>query len=211
MGPAVAISLGKIENLDKDHLHQFRLKCLDFYVEAVHEIYLRFPFNSEYQKLLAQMNIVDPANFKANRPPSAAPLAALFDPILIDIEILDREWRLLRNDSYVQKQQSDDYFDFWNGVSKILNGDGSLKYGIVFNLIKLIAILPHSSAAVERTFSEINLNKTKLRNGLETDSINGILHTKRLFKDAPSYEYCIPKEMVQKFNNNMYEAKENAN
>ena len=78
MSPVVAISLRKMEGVDQNELRQFRLKCLDFYVEAANEIYLRFPFNSEYQKLLAQMNIVDPAYFKANHLPSAAPLAAVF-------------------------------------------------------------------------------------------------------------------------------------
>ena len=173
------------------------MKCLDFYVEGANEIYLRFPFNSEYQKLLAQMNIVDPAYFKANRPPSAAPLAV--------------EWRLLRNDYYVDRQDSDDFIVFWNGTAKIINGDGYLKYGVVNDLIKLIVTLPHSSAAVERFFSQINLNKTKIRNRLKTASLNGILHTKRVFREKPSYEYAIPKQMVQKHNNSMYEdeSKEN--
>ena len=122
----------------------------------------------------------------------------------LDIETLDREWRLLRNDSYVDRQDSDDFIVFWNGTEKILNGDGTLKYGVVYDLIKLIATLPHSSTAVERIFSQINLNKTKIRNRLETASVNGILFTKRLFREKPSYEYAILKKMVQKHNNSMY-------
>ena len=40
LGPAVTIALPQIENLDTNELHQFRLKCLDFYVEAAHDISL---------------------------------------------------------------------------------------------------------------------------------------------------------------------------
>lgn len=38
--------------------------------------------------------------------------------------------------------------------------------------------LPHSSANVERIFSQVNLLKTQQRNKLASASISGILHTK---------------------------------
>ena len=71
--------------------------------------------------------------------------------------------------------------------------------------------LPRSSAAVKRTFSQINLNETKIRNRLETASVNGILHTKRLFREKPSYEDAISKQMIQKHNNSMYEVESKEN
>lgn len=47
--------------------------------------------------MLARMNVLDPAYFKAHRPPSVAGLAAMFPPTMFDIEILERQWRLFRN------------------------------------------------------------------------------------------------------------------
>lgn len=89
-------------------------------------------------------------------------------------------------------------------MSRILNSDGSSKYGIVFELVKSIAILPHSSAAVERMFSQFNLNKSKLRNSLDNDSVSGILLTKGFIKTDNCYDYKIPNDMILKHNAKMY-------
>ena len=136
---------------------QYRNPCnffdlKDIYLEPDVAILL-----SKIESVLAEMNILDPPYFNGNHPPSAASLASMFPPILIGIETLDREWRLLRNDSYVDHQDSDDSFVFWNGVAKNLNSDGSLKYKVVFDLIKLIAILPHSSTDCSSIFQVTNI------------------------------------------------------
>ena len=45
-----------------------------------------------------------------------------------------------------------------------------------------VAALPQSTAAVERTFSKINNNKTKLRNGLAITTIEAIVKVSERFK-----------------------------
>lgn len=47
-------------------------------------------------------------------------------------------------------------------------------------IVKVILILPHSSASVEREFSQLTLNKTKIRSRLNIDTISAIL----LIKDS---------------------------
>lgn len=42
--------------------------------------------------------------------------------------------------------------------------------------------LPHANADCERVFSTVNCMKTKLRNRLNTETINGALHTKQHIK-----------------------------
>jgi len=42
--------------------------------------------------------------------------------------------------------------------------------------------LPHANADCERVFSTVNCMKTKLRNRLNTDTINGALHAKHHLK-----------------------------
>lgn len=42
-----------------------------------------------------------------------------------------------------------------------------------------ILSLPHSNSDCERVFSAVNCMKTKIRNRLNTETINGALHTKQ--------------------------------
>ena len=47
-------------------------------------------------------------------------------------------------------------------------------------MLEIIA-LPQSTAEVERTFSKVNANKTKLRNALSVYTLQGILQTSEYF------------------------------
>ena len=55
-------------------------------------------------------------------------------------------------------------------------------------------------ATVERIFSQIHLNKTKIRNKLSTETLSGIMHTKKLLKSSTScFNFEIKPEMFTKF------------
>jgi len=73
-------------------------------------------------------------------------------------------------------------------------------------LVSFVLILPHSSATVERLFSVINLNKTKIRNKLSTDTVTGILHCKNLLKnqDKSCFNFDINSEIIKKMNSSIY-------
>ena len=73
----------------------------------------------------------------------------------------------------------------------------------VFGLLTL----PNSSANVERTFSQINLNKTKTRNRLENNTLEGILLAKDYMRtnNKNCYEIDITNNLLSKFNANMYQ------
>lgn len=45
-------------------------------------------------------------------------------------------------------------------------------------------LFPHSNASCERVFSKVNLIKTKPRNQLITDTLNGLMHTSECVKMA---------------------------
>lgn len=119
----------------------------------------------------------------------------------IDLNSLDLEWRLLRNTNVDISLKIE---DFWASVKQIQNGNGSEIFPLVNNLVFYILTLPHSTAAVERIFSNINLNKTKLRNRLSTDTLKGILHSKNLLKDQSCFNFDISPSMTKTLNNNMY-------
>ena len=64
----------------------------------------------------------------------------------------------------------------------------------------------HSSACVEHIISQINLNKSKLRNGLSNESPTGILQTKRMInKEGKLCFYCdISKCLIRKHKFQVY-------
>jgi hypothetical protein len=71
-----------------------------------------------------------------------------------------------------------------------------------------VLTLPHSSANVERVFSQINLLKTDQRNRLGTETLVGILHTKALTKQSSCFEFKIEHSLLNKFNVSMYNFKD---
>lgn len=66
---------------------------------------------------------------------------------------------------------------FWVKISEIKEEDTFIFHELS-EFCKNILSLPHSSAATERVFSILNLNKTKLRNSLAVETCNYMLHTK---------------------------------
>ncbi|KAL3208549.1 hypothetical protein MRX96_039010 [Rhipicephalus microplus] len=93
--PTAALS-GGTHGLNDDQIHNFRLRCLEFFIEAARQIYLRFPLKSHQLK---NLRVLDPKVVMGKTIPSIAPLAVSFPLIVRENEVnkLDREWRLLRN------------------------------------------------------------------------------------------------------------------
>uniref|UniRef100_H3AVF6 HAT C-terminal dimerisation domain-containing protein n=1 Tax=Latimeria chalumnae TaxID=7897 RepID=H3AVF6_LATCH len=64
---------------------------------------------------------------------------------------------------------------YWGLVGKLTDISDAKKYPILTKLAKAILVLPHSSANVERLFSQMTLVKTQLRNRLNNDTLEDIL------------------------------------
>ncbi|CAH1383553.1 unnamed protein product, partial [Tenebrio molitor] len=95
-----------------------------------------------------------------------------------ELQAIDTEWRLLRNNSELNKLDNDIQV-FWHQVTSMKLGNNEMAFPLLSRFVQNILCLPHSSANVERQFSAINLMKTKVRNKLETDTIHGLLHSKQ--------------------------------
>lgn len=179
---------------------EFKKRCLDFYVELTEQIYLRFPFNSTFVKSLKLLNFLNPK--KISEIATLGPLLNHFPHFIDDVNELDREWRLLRN---MNLDFNEEVFAFWENVFKIRKGDDTFYFPNLTKLVSQLLVLPHSSAAVERIFSQVNLNKTKLRNRLENNTLTGLLHTKRLIGDKRCFDYDINSEIIKRHcGRNMY-------
>lgn len=192
--------------LSPEQLHFFRVRCLDFYVEACSQIVQRFPLNNNPLKLL---EFLDPEVVKSGSISSLSPVAVKFSNCLErpNIQALDNEWRLLRNTEEV-KSLSSDICTFWQEVKKLQQGDEMPMFPTLTDFVFKILCLPHSSATVERVFSAVNLMKTKVRNKLNSDTISALLHTKRLISDSEKnncFEFLIHKRLINSMtSNNLY-------
>lgn len=60
--------------------------------------------------------------------------------------------------------------------------NGEPKYPNLMKVVGCVMSLPHSNAAVERVFSQLNLIKTDLRNSLKPCSLVSLLHIKNGLK-----------------------------
>jgi len=78
--------------------------------------------------------------------------------------------------------------EFWNVVVYLNDGNGNVMFPFLSKFINFLIILLHSSASVERIFSCINLNKTKVRNRLSTESLIELLHSKNILNSQQKSE-----------------------
>lgn len=95
--------------------------------------------------------------------------------------------------------------EFWKKISELKRGGSKYAFPVLTSFVENIPILPHSSANVERIFSQVNLNKTKVRNRLENESLEGILFTKDYLKlkNSNCFDVLIKSDLHKLLNSDM--------
>lgn len=196
--------------LNTEELVQFRKCCLEFLIEGCSQIVKRFDNKNKATEILKQLSIISADEVMSKKCSSIAPLASNFSFGRSHLNQIDQEWRLLRNFDFDKFSDTEPIQEFWLKISKLKLGNDNPFCPNLCSFIFSILSLPHSSATVERIFSEINLNKTKIRNRLSPDTLCGILHTKSLLATSNCFNLTINPEMFQKFKSeNLYGKKEN--
>lgn len=154
----------------------FRVHCLNFYVELSEQISKRFTGLSDIFPLLKAL---DPAVARETGMESLVPLFTNFPQLINESEYdeVNDEWKSLNFFNDVLST-SEHPVEFWCSVKKIKSSDGSLVFKKLGDFLLSLLVLPHSSAAVERIFSQVKLIKTDIRNILNTETVNGLLLTK---------------------------------
>lgn len=99
----------------------------------------------------------------------------------------------MKNDSNLDFKES--ALKFYKKVANSKLGSGIPAYSNITKLITFVLILPHSTATVERIFSAVTLNKTKLRNKMKRKILSGILSGKNLLRI--SKKNCFNYEISQ--------------
>lgn len=187
--------------------NDFKVQCLKFYIELIDQIYKRFPFPSDFVNGIKLIHFIRPPNISKIISLGNLLNSNMLKHFISDIYALDREWRLLRNNDCIIPLLERSAIDFWKKIGTIKNGDNSPAFPNLIKLVSFIFTLPHSS--VERIFSSINLNKTKIRNRLNMDALSGILRSKDLLSNQKKCcaDFTISSDLINKHNNNMYKRK----
>lgn len=163
--------------LSKTELEGFLKHVLAFYVELTSQLKKRFNFNDKYLLFASKLS---PSAVKEKKVSSLASFINLFPHIPCDIEDVNTEWQLLKEQDLTNF--SNDPAEFWEAIFNIKNSLNEQMFPNVSKLVKIILTLPHSSAAAERGFSQLSLNKSKLRNRLSIKTCSSILIVKDYIK-----------------------------
>ncbi|KAJ8913072.1 hypothetical protein NQ315_006573 [Exocentrus adspersus] len=177
LGAKTEILMSK-DNLDKTELHNFRLRCLEFYTELA----------SQIKKHKALSGEIGSISLYAEK---------YFPQLVDDIEKLNSEWRLLADLNELKTMDKSDIEAFWSNIFSLKNQLNELMFPHLKKSMQGLLSLPHSSAAAERRFSQVTLLKTKLRNRLEIETLDTILHTKELINNQCCHNWEPSSSLLQ--------------
>lgn len=88
--------------------------------------------------------------------------------------------------------------DQYVGLLKDISGD--IKYPLLSKLAKAVLIVPHGNADIERMFSHLGLNKTKIRSCLGTETLTALLRL-QFNVNEPCYSFKPTKQMIERCRN----------
>lgn len=204
------------ELLSKSKLNESKKKeitknCTNFYIELCKQIFKRFSFENNFKNL----SLLNPDSIMTQKNNSILDLVNEFPHFINQNEKqeLDSEFREL---TFLNLKEHFKNLDinlntFWKNISEIKRGSSSCGFPILTKFVQKIMTLPHSSANVERIFSQVNLNKTKIRNSLKNETLEGILYAKDYLKMNSSncFDVIIAPELLKLMNCNIYQGNRN--
>ena len=136
------------------------------------QIKQRFPFSDDH--IIAKLKVLDPniAHSK-NSLMSISSLATQFKTLIPENKLNDlqdeyRSFQIPKNQHHFDQNLK--IPEFWYKLLEIKNSLGQPKYLNLSDFITNMTSLPHSSARVERIFSQVNTVKTKKTNKLKANT-----------------------------------------
>lgn len=193
--------------LNKSEINIIINSCVNFYIELVNQILKRFDFELKSYKSLI---MISPYKIMNNDNNSFMEILKEF-PMLIsekkqDLDTEFRELKFLNFEKMFEGIPEINLETFWKKISDFKRGDSLGAFPVLSKFVQQIMILPHSSANVERIFSQVNINKTKCRNYMENESLQGILFTKDYlkFNNANCFDVEIERDLVKMLNSDIY-------
>lgn len=189
----------------KETEERFRNDCKVFLAELCGQIRKRFTF--EEQSVLALLRALEPSEaLSPQRNMKSISQLAVHFPMLVKEEDLDKlqdQWRdLLYTRSSLEKI-SKQATTFWSELKNVKDGNNICKFGLLSQFMCSLLALPHSSASVERIFSQLNLIKTNKTNRLHVaTAANRILAKQAISRqDVPCYNWEPSRSLIDDLKN----------
>lgn len=183
----------KSQNSSNHEIHDFRLKCLSYYIELCSQLKKRFQNIQVYKKF----QCLSPSHVLTGNS-SIIDLLIAFPHICKNkFEEISSEFREICNlpESIKSDLLTLDFEHFWFKIFKFKNALNEKCFENVCLFVFNIMCLPHSSACAERTFSDLNNIKTKNRNRLLPTTINSLLMGKELLNNKQCFEW-VPSDLL---------------
>lgn len=181
LGAKAELKVSKHEK--PEEFQNMREKVREFYIELLFQFKKRFGFDREDLKIIQHFSPELVVSGNVSCILSVLKILPQFEPYA---ELFNTEWRLLAELDEVKKFSQCDIEDFWFNVGEMKNAIGVFMFANISAVAKAICALPHSSATVERTFSQNNLIKNEHRNSLLPQTCSTILSAKDLLKTDSS-------------------------
>lgn len=170
----------------------FKIVCAKFLAVGCSEIKKRFDFDNQILKDLTNLNPSKAVLRKTRETmPSLLPLMKTVPRIVSpkQYQSIDDEWRTLPlfelpSDINIK----DNVHVFWAKLGRVNEGDQGLTFKHLSKFCLYVISLPHSNAECERIFSKVNQIKTKSRNKMITETMNGLILAKQRVKNCVQYE-----------------------
>ena len=170
LGIAAAETLAKMRPHERE---SFLSRCRSWFFEAIRQMQKRIDLSSPVLEAFIDVDhivVVKSGGVLASKLPKRLSQCC-------GIQTIDRQWRSLLVDNDVKNGgwEAKTTHEFWQAMSDIE------AYKELATFMLEVTALPQSTAVVERTFSKLNNNKTKLRNALCVRTMEAIVKVSEEF------------------------------
>lgn len=166
---------------------------MKFVVSLVHQIRQRLPDNIQVLSKIAQLSVKKALSALK---PSLVPLLEAMGLDESEIDEIESQWKAITSVTWSKTNTTE---DFWCEVNTYRDACGRNPFGALARFALAMLVMPYSNAEVERSFSELNLVKTKLRNRMAPAMANAILTIRAGLKrhEKTCFEYELPEEVAR--------------
>lgn len=182
-------------NLDEIGLRQ---RCINFLKKLIGELRNRMPKNI---KVLKTISIFAVDNALRQVKDSLIPLMQEFRVNSSNIQKIQNQWENLTTVKWTNLKATT---DFWIEVNNFRDSCSENPF-LELSLFALsFLILPISNAEVERSFSQMNIIKSKIRNRMSATTLNSIMTIRAGLKrmNKCCFDADVPQVVIEKIGNN---------
>lgn len=187
-------------DLATSDIRAFKETCRKFWIVATKYAISNLPIKNEF---LLKLNWLYPNVYDYSNISNVLHVASNLPQVISEVEkpLLREEFMDYCMSKLPQSFSSSEMSidSYWHKVGEIKD-DSELKYPILTKLAKSVLIIPHGNADIERLFSHMGLNKTKLRNSLGVETLTALLQLQFNVKE-PCYKFKPTKQVLTRCRN----------